>query len=118
MSSDDRPLMAVGGAAAGVEKNLILRHLDGDEEAFAELVDRYRETRRVHPLSPGGNVEEGIRREREALAEVAALADVTIDTSRLNVHQLREAIVRHVVGEPRPTVVNLVSFGFRYGPPH
>jgi UPF0042 nucleotide-binding protein len=89
--------------------------LDCSEE---QLVDRYRETRRVHPLSPGGNVEEGIRREREALAEVAALADVTIDTSRLNVHQLREAIVRHVVGEPRPTVVNLVSFGFRYGPPH
>ena len=83
-----------------------------------QLVDRYRETRRVHPLSPAGNVEEGIGREREALAEVAALADLTIDTSRLNVHQLREAIVAHVVGEARPTVVNLMSFGFRYGPPH
>jgi UPF0042 nucleotide-binding protein len=89
--------------------------LDCAEE---QLVDRYRETRRVHPLSPSGNVEEGIGRERQALAEVAALADFTIDTSRLNVHQLREAIVRRVVGESRPTVVNLVSFGFRYGPPH
>ncbi|MEN8181360.1 MAG: RNase adapter RapZ [Myxococcota bacterium] len=89
--------------------------LDCAQEA---LVDRYRETRRVHPLSPSGTVEEGVARERKALTEIASLADVTIDTTRLNVHELRDAIVRHAVGEPRPTVVNLVSFGFRYGPPH
>lgn len=82
------------------------------------LLDRYRETRRVHPLAPGGRVEEGIERERRALAEVAALADFRLDTSRLNVHQLRSTVTGHVVGESRPTVVNLVSFGFRYGPPH
>jgi UPF0042 nucleotide-binding protein len=82
------------------------------------LLDRYRETRRVHPLAPGGRVEEGIERERRALAEVAALADFRLDTSRLNVHQLRSTVAGHVVGEARPTVVNLVSFGFRYGPPH
>ncbi len=82
------------------------------------LVNRYRETRRVHPLSPGGSVEEGIQREREVLAELSSLADTRIDTSRLNVHQLRETVVRHVVGQTRPTVVNLASFGFRYGVPH
>jgi UPF0042 nucleotide-binding protein len=81
------------------------------------LLDRYRETRRVHPLAPGGRVEEGIERERRALAELAALADFRLDTSRLNVHQLRATVTGRVTGEARPTVVNLVSFGFRYGPP-
>ncbi len=82
------------------------------------LVNRYRETRRVHPHSPGGSVEEGIAVERALLAEVAGLADVVLDTSELNVHQLREAVIRTVAGEGAPaTVVNLVSFGFRYGPP-
>ncbi len=81
------------------------------------LVNRYRETRRVHPLAPAGTVEEGIQREREALAEIAGLADFRLDTSRLNIHQLRETVVRFVAGAARPTVVNLISFGFRFGPP-
>jgi UPF0042 nucleotide-binding protein len=81
------------------------------------LVNRYRETRRVHPLSPGGSVEQGIETERRILEDVARLADFVIDTSRLNVHQLREAMVRHVTGGARPTVVNLISFGFRFGTP-
>jgi UPF0042 nucleotide-binding protein len=81
------------------------------------LVNRYRETRRVHPLSPGGSVEQGVETERSLLAEVAALADHKIDTSSLNVHQLRETVVRQVVGGARRTVVNLVSFGFRWGVP-
>jgi len=81
------------------------------------LVNRYRETRRVHPLSPEGSVERGIEVERSLLREVADLADHVIDTSRLNVHQLRAAVVQHVSGKIRPIVVNLVSFGFRYGTP-
>jgi len=83
----------------------------------ATLVDRYRETRRVHPLSPAGSVEEGIETERRLLGDVAGLADLVIDTSRLNVHQLREVLVRHVSGGIRETVVNLVSFGYRHGVP-
>ena len=82
------------------------------------LETRYRETRRVHPLSPGGTVEEGIERERELLADVARLADVSIDTSAMNVHQLKEAVVRNVTGTHKRTIVNLVSFGFRHGNPH
>jgi len=81
------------------------------------LVSRYRETRRVHPLSPGGSVEQGIALEREKLAPVAGLADFRVDTSDLNVHELKETIARHVSGSRRRTVVNLVSFGFRYGSP-
>ena len=98
--------------AEGTRLDLVF--LDSDNET---LVDRYRETRRVHPLSPEGNVQEGIERERELLVEVARLADVVVDTSQLNVHQLRETVVRHVVGAKRSTVVNMLSFGYRFGPP-
>jgi UPF0042 nucleotide-binding protein len=81
------------------------------------LERRYRETRRVHPLSPEGSVGTGIARERMLLDDVVGLADLKIDTSLLNVHQLKDTIVRHVSGAVRQTVVNLVSFGFRYGTP-
>ncbi len=83
------------------------------------LVDRYRETRRVHPLSPDGSVEEGISRERELLADIARLADLRLDSSDLNVHELRRAIAEWAgAGEAaRGPVVSLVSFGFRYGLP-
>ena len=81
------------------------------------LVDRYRETRRVHPLAPAGTVEEGIARERGLLEDVAQRADWRLDTSQLNIHQLRESIVRLVTGAERRSVVNLVSFGYRYGIP-
>jgi len=82
------------------------------------LEKRYRETRRVHPLSPGGSVEQGIERERELLVDLASLADHRLDTSDLNVHELKGAIERWVEGETaRPMIVNLVSFGFRYGTP-
>jgi UPF0042 nucleotide-binding protein len=87
------------------------------ESSQQVLVKRYRETRRVHPLSPDGSVERGIEIERGLLREVAALADHTIDTSQMNVHELRDAVVAALLGKRRPGVVNLVSFGFRYGTP-
>lgn len=88
------------------------------ECASGALQNRYRETRRVHPLSPEGSVEEGIERERALLGDLADLADFQIDTTEMNVHQLRETVARYVAGGARPTVVNVVSFGFRYGAPH
>jgi UPF0042 nucleotide-binding protein len=81
------------------------------------LVNRYRETRRVHPLSPGGSVEQGVEIERQLLQEIAELADLRLDTSELNVHELRETVARAMAGQGRGTVVNLVSFGFRHGLP-
>ena len=87
------------------------------ECANEALVNRYRETRRVHPLAPAGTVEEGIATERRLLVDLARLADHVIDTSSLNIHQLKAAVVQYVSGAARPTVVNLVSFGFRYGTP-
>jgi UPF0042 nucleotide-binding protein len=81
------------------------------------LERRYRETRRVHPVSPEGSVRNGIDRERLLLDDVVGLADLKIDTTLLNVHQLKDTIVRYVSGASRETVTNLVSFGFRHGTP-
>ncbi|MFK7895853.1 MAG: RNase adapter RapZ [Myxococcota bacterium] len=81
------------------------------------LERRYRETRRVHPLAPTGSVREGIGLERTLLDNVVTLADLKVDTSALNVHQLKDTVIRHVSGEARTTVINLISFGFRHGTP-
>jgi UPF0042 nucleotide-binding protein len=81
------------------------------------LVKRYRETRRIHPLAPEGTVEQGVAAERELLVDVAKLADHVIDTSSLNVHELKADVSRRIGGETRATVLNFVSFGFRYPTP-
>ena len=81
------------------------------------LVNRYRETRRVHPHAPAGPIEDGIEMERELLVHVARLADHVIDTSNLNVHRLKQDVVERIGGEARATVVNVISFGFRYPTP-
>ncbi len=81
------------------------------------LVKRYRETRRVHPHAPEGTVEQGVETERELLVDVAKMADHVIETSSLTVHELKSAVVRRIGGEFRATVVNIVSFGFRYPTP-
>lgn len=110
-------LAALPGALARLREGshrVLLLFLDSSEQA---LVRRYRETRRVHPLAPAGTVEEGIATERGLLRELARLADRSLDTSALNVHQLKAAVIQAVSGQARPTVVNLVSFGFRYGTP-
>ena len=88
--------------------------LDCDDETVAR---RYRETRRVHPMSPTGSVEEGIARERRHLVDMASIADVVIETTTMNVHELKKAIGLQVVGAKPRAVVNLISFGFRYGTP-
>lgn len=120
LAIDAREAAFLRGVPAGIEdlraRDLSVRVLFLDC-ATDVLVNRYRETRRVHPLSPGGSVEEGVELERQLLGEIAALADLRIDTSELNVHELREIASRAVAGESRGTVVNLVSFGFRHGVP-
>ncbi len=81
------------------------------------LVNRYKETRRVHPLSPAGSVEDGIARERELLAEAARLADLRLDSSDLTVHELRRAVTEWAGEDRKSPVLSLVSFGFRHGLP-
>jgi UPF0042 nucleotide-binding protein len=82
------------------------------------LLRRFSETRRPHPLSHGGSVAEGIREERRRMAPIRRLADVIIDTTKFNVHELRQFIIdRFQRPGRRPLVVSVVSFGYRYGLP-
>jgi UPF0042 nucleotide-binding protein len=88
------------------------------EASDEELVRRFENVRRPHPLQGEGRLADGILRERGILRDVRANADLVIDTSSLNVHELRAKIVSHFGGEDRPALrVNVVSFGFKYGLP-
>jgi UPF0042 nucleotide-binding protein len=83
------------------------------------LIRRFSETRRRHPLSPDGSVQEGIAEERRVLAQLRALADQIVDTTRMNVHELRDAITAKfgAPGEDDKLNLTLLSFGFRNGIP-
>ena len=89
------------------------------EASDPALVRRFSETRRPHPLARRRPVVEGIREERTQLAEIRALADETIDTSDLTVHELRDAFMAFARGRvaARELVVTLLSFGFKHGLP-
>ncbi len=88
------------------------------DAADAVLVRRQEAARRPHPLQGSGRLIEGIRRERTALADLRADADLVIDTSDLNVHQLTDRI-DEFFGTPDTTrlKVTVISFGFKYGIP-
>jgi UPF0042 nucleotide-binding protein len=90
--------------------------LDSSDEV---LVRRFSETRRRHPALETGSVLDGIKFEREHLAVLRQISTAYIDTSELNVHQLKELIISRVSGEGSPKVFNvqLQSFGFKYGIP-
>jgi len=90
------------------------------EATHSSLVRRFSETRRPHPLARGRSVAEGIREEREKLATIRSMADMTVDTSRLTVHELREIFMRmsrDAGGKRAEMVVTLLSFGFKRGLP-
>jgi UPF0042 nucleotide-binding protein len=84
------------------------------------LLRRFSETRREHPLARGGSIVEGLRKERECLQGIRDIANGVIDTTLLNVHQLKDRIQRYALaGEsPRRMTVVLLSFGYSYGIPH
>ena len=87
--------------------------------ATPELVRRYEQTRRRHPLSSGDSLEGAIEAERTLLEPVRAEADVVVDTTELNVHQLRDRI-RAAFGQPDADVgmqIVIRSFGFKHGLP-
>lgn len=83
------------------------------------LIKRFKETRRSHPLAPGGRIADGIEEERERLAEVKSKADNIIDTSNLTPRQLKEEITHIFVegNEFEGIIISVVSFGFKYGIP-
>jgi UPF0042 nucleotide-binding protein len=94
--------------------SLRLLFLDADDE---ELVKRFEAARRRHPLADSGRIIEGIQRERALLADLRAEADLVIDTSATNVHELRDRITDAFGGRGRAMVVNVLSFGFKHGTP-
>jgi UPF0042 nucleotide-binding protein len=82
------------------------------------LVRRQEAARRPHPLQGSGRLLDGLLRERVALADLRGNADVVIDTSNLNVHQLTDKVAE-AFGTPEATrlKITVVSFGFKYGIP-
>ncbi|MBI5529214.1 MAG: RNase adapter RapZ [Deltaproteobacteria bacterium] len=90
--------------------------LDSGDDTLAR---RFKETRRRHPLSTKGTVEDGISEERTLLKPLRGMSDRVIDTSGMTVHDLRK-VVEEFVGDPAGTgamSVAVISFGFRYGLP-
>jgi UPF0042 nucleotide-binding protein len=89
--------------------------IEASDEA---LLRRFSETRRPHPLGHDRPVRDGLRRERHMMAPIRKLADVVIDTTKFNVHELRHFITtRFKNPDTRPLLVSVVSFGYRYGVP-
>jgi UPF0042 nucleotide-binding protein len=104
----------------------LLKHLRKDHPitlVFIEAQDdallrRYSETRRPHPLGKDHSVRESLRYERELMAPIRKLADVVIDTTQFNVHELRHFVTERFKNpDKRPLMVSVVSFGYRYGVP-
>jgi UPF0042 nucleotide-binding protein len=82
------------------------------------LLRRYSETRRPHPLGKNYSVRESLSHERALMDPIRKLADVVIDTTQFNVHELRHFITtRFKNPDKSPMLVSVVSFGYRYGVP-
>ena len=91
--------------------------LEADDQT---LLNRYKETRRRHPLAPHGSVTDGIERERNLLAPVRERADWCIDTSGLSANALRRKVADELLepgGSPGRLAVTFTSFGHKHGPP-
>ena len=89
--------------------------LEASDEA---LVRRFDSVRRPHPLQGNGRVTDGIARERELLRDLRGEADLVIDTSELNVHELRGKIEAAFAGTTAPGLhATVMSFGYKYGLP-
>ncbi|HAR49937.1 glmZ(sRNA)-inactivating NTPase [Smithella sp. SCADC] len=89
------------------------------ESSDESLLHRFSETRRIHPLSERGMIMEGILMEREKLSSLKKMADKIIDTTSVNVHQLKDIVQRHFLPASRKKkmAINMTSFGYRYGLP-
>lgn len=100
--------------AAGLKPALLF--LEADEET---LLDRYKETRRRHPLAPEGRIVDGIRAERELLAPLRERADIVMDTSDLTGAELRRRIGDELLDDEGggKLALTLLTFGFKNGPP-
>ncbi len=110
---DDLEFVMRGMAADGIPCTMLF--LDADDDVLAT---RFEESRRPHPVA-GDDLTEAIADEREVLEELRGRADLVIDTSRMNVHELRDLITDafSAEAEKRPMRVSVTSFGFKHGVP-
>ena len=100
-------------AAEGIPHRLLF--LDATDQA---LVQRFESTRRPHPLQGTDRIVDGIARERIRLEDLRSRAEVVIDTSNLNVHQLEKRVDEiFASGQSHGVRVNVLSFGYKYGVP-
>ncbi len=106
--------LEITAAQLGMSPRIMFLEADDDV-----LLNRFRETRRRHPLSGTGTIQEGIRQEREMLSGIRERAEVVIDTTGLNIWDLRRAVVEAMIdpNERQRMQVLFVSFGFKYGAP-
>ena len=99
--------------SASIDYRLLF--LDATDQA---LVQRFESTRRPHPLQSGDRIVDGISRERVKLEDLRSQADVVIDTSNLNVHQLEKRTGEiFAAGMSQALRINVLSFGYKYGIP-
>jgi UPF0042 nucleotide-binding protein len=100
--------------AAGLPYRIL--YLEADDPV---LINRFKETRRRHPLANGGSVETALARERALLAPLKERADVSIDTSDLSAARLRRVVADKMLphGRPGKLAVTFMTFGFKHGSP-
>ena len=97
------------------EHPISLVFIEANDDA---LLRRYSETRRPHPLGKDYSVRESLLHERELMAPIRKLADLVIDSTQFNVHELRNFITRRFKSADRhPMLISVVSFGYKYGVP-
>jgi UPF0042 nucleotide-binding protein len=100
-------------ADQGVSRKILF--IDASDEV---LVRRFESTRRPHPLQGSDRILDGISKERERLREVKDSADLVIDSSSLNIHQLEKKINEYFIEDSNADLrVNILSFGYKYGIP-
>jgi RNase adapter protein RapZ len=112
------PIEELRGAVEELSREGVLTRvvfLDADDDA---IVSRYEENKRPHPLGRA-TISDSINAERELLADLREEADVIVDTSSLNIHELRERLTAQFSEEDmaRPMRVSIRSFGFKHGTP-
>jgi RNase adapter protein RapZ len=100
--------------ASGLDPTVLF--LEADEET---LVDRFKETRRRHPMAPDGRVVEGIRAERSVLGPLRERADLVVDTSGFSGAMLRREVASELLGsrDISKLALTILTFGFKNGPP-
>jgi UPF0042 nucleotide-binding protein len=110
-------LQKLPGLLAHLRKDhpISLVFIEANEDA---LLRRYSETRRPHPLGKDYSVRESLQQERQLMAPIRKLADVVVDSTQFNVHELRTFITRRFKNPDRhPMLISVVSFGYKYGVP-